>query len=82
MPSEPIAPHGPPQTSRKLRGRKLALVAFCVLAIAGCAEGTARDAERGRERDARRTSVVDELQSTRTSEIIRGTPPASPTATP
>jgi hypothetical protein len=82
MPSEPIARPGQPRTSTQNRGRKLALVALCVLAIAGCAEGTARDAERGRERDARRTSVVDELQSTRTSEIILGTPPASPTATP
>ncbi|MEJ7839804.1 MAG: hypothetical protein WKF81_13410 [Thermomicrobiales bacterium] len=54
----------------------------CVAVIAGCAEGTSRDAERGRERDTERTSVVDELQSTRTTEIIKGTPNASPTTTP
>jgi hypothetical protein len=82
MHSEPTK--HPAQLTRKatLRGRKLAIAALCVLTIAGCAEGTARDAERGRERDAERTSVVDSLQSTRTSEIILGTPDASPTATP
>ena len=58
------------------------IAALCVLAVAGCAQGTARDAERGRERDAERTSVVDVLQSTRTSEIIKGTPESTPEATP
>jgi hypothetical protein len=49
-----------------------------VLCLAGCAEGTARDAERGRAKDADATSVIDALQSTRTTEIITGTPDSTP----
>ena len=71
-----------PISNLKKRMFRLLIVAVCGLAIVGCAEGTANDAERGRERDAERTSVVDDLQSTRTSELINGTPNASPTATP
>jgi len=80
---EPTAPQDRWATNRLCkRGRHLFLVAVSVLIIVGCAEGTSRDAERGRERDAQRTSVVDDLQSTRTSEIIKGTPPSTPGATP
>ena len=76
---EPIAPRDRPQISRlRKHGARLVIVGVCALSIAGCAEGTSHDAERGRERDAERTSVVDDLQSTRTSEIIKGTPQATP----
>lgn len=79
---EPIVPRDQlPTDALARRIRHGFLVALAVLAIAGCAEGTSRDAERGREQDAERTSVVDDLQSTRTTEIIKGTPNASPTAT-
>jgi hypothetical protein len=50
-----------------------------LVSLVGCAEGTARDAEKGRARDAEATSVVDNLQSTRTSELINGSPEASAT---
>jgi hypothetical protein len=49
--------------------------------LAGCAEGTRSDAERGKEEDAKRDSVVKELQATETYRIIEGTsgtPPSTP----
>ena len=80
---EPIThPALPPTNKLKKHVFRLFLVVACALTVIGCAEGTSKDAERGRERDAERTSVVDDLQSTRTSELINGTPNASPTATP
>jgi hypothetical protein len=49
--------------------------------LAGCAEGTSHDAERGKGRDAQRTSVVTDLQATQSVRILQqGTPPpATPT---
>ncbi|HYI24193.1 MAG TPA: hypothetical protein VD767_02195 [Thermomicrobiales bacterium] len=49
-----------------------------VLLLAGCATGNSREAERGRARDAERTSVVDSLQQTATSSLISATPPSTP----
>lgn len=77
---EPTAPRNPVPTERHRRLRNLAIGLICVLTIAGCAEGTARDAERAREEEAEATSVVDTLQSTRTAEIVKGTPQATATA--
>lgn len=51
-----------------------------VLVLAACAEGTQRDAERGREDDAQRDSIVKELQATETWSRINGTPPPTPDA--
>ena len=61
------------------------LAALLTVAVAtGCAEGTARDAERGKARDARETSVVSDLQATRSAQVLLpGTPPpATPTPAP
>lgn len=44
--------------------------------LAGCSEGTSREAERGKARDAQRTSVVRDLQATRSMQVLdQGTPP-------
>lgn len=51
---------------------------FGTLTLAGCAEGTRRDAERGQQQDAERTSVVSDLQATRSADLIMSTPPATP----
>lgn len=53
-------------------------IALSVLAgtLAGCAEGTSRDAERGKARDAQRTSVVSDMQATQSARVLLpGTPP-------
>jgi acyl-coenzyme A synthetase/AMP-(fatty) acid ligase len=47
-------------------------------ALTACSTGSSREAERGRARDAERTSVVDNMQATRTASLINGTPPATP----
>lgn len=56
----------------------LALIGVAMLALVGCAEGTSRDAERGREADAERTSVVDSLQATSSADLIRRVGEATP----
>jgi hypothetical protein len=67
------------------RARRLAAIAIAVSVtigtLAGCAEGTSRDAERGKARDAQRTSVVSDLQATQSARVLNpGTPPpATPT---
>jgi hypothetical protein len=61
--------------------RRLLLGAVAVLGGGGltaCSTGSSREAERGRQRDAERTSVVDDLQATRTASLVLGTPPATP----
>lgn len=70
------------QIDRSPTGRRegiLVTVACAVLLIllAGCAEGTSRDAEQGKKDDAARTSVVSDMQATRTSELLKSTPPAT-----
>lgn len=77
---EPTGPHQTPLTSIWRQRLMTVIVAIMiVVSLVGCAEGTARDAERGRARDADATSVVDTLQSTRTSELINSSPEASAT---
>lgn len=50
--------------------------------LAGCAEGTRRDAQQGRDQDAERTSVVSGMQATETWNLVHGTPPGTPTSPP
>jgi hypothetical protein len=49
--------------------------------LAGCTEGTSQEAERGKARDAQRTSVVSDMQATHSARVLQpGTPPpATPT---
>ncbi len=55
-----------------------------MLTLVGCAEGTSRDAERGRQDDAERTSVVDLLQASASADLVRrageSTPPPNDAA--
>ena len=50
--------------------------------LAACSTGTSRDAERGRARDVERTSVMDNLQATRTAGLVLGTPESTPATEP
>jgi len=61
------------------------LIGACLVlgVLAGCSEGTSKDAERGKVEDARRTSVVSDLQATHSARLIlQGTPPATATSEP
>jgi hypothetical protein len=52
-----------------------------VALLAGCAEGTRSDAERGKQEDAERESVVKDLQATETYRLVHetdSTPPSTP----
>jgi hypothetical protein len=53
-------------------------VAMLALGLAGCADGLATDAQRGREADQTRDSVVTDLQATQTWNLIHGTPESTP----
>ena len=66
----------PPHPFRHhLRSIVVALTGLTLLAaVAGCAEGTRRDARDGQEADAERTSVVQDLQATRSARILASTP--------
>lgn len=56
-------------------------IAMAVSVLVGCSDGTSQDAEQGRQEDAQRTSVVSDLQATRSARVLQpGTPPP-PTAT-
>ncbi len=83
---EPIASHHHKQNdaqsaarARRSRAWGFALVGSIMLGLVGCAEGTSRDAERGQQEDAERTSVVDDLQASASADLVRraaeGTPP-------
>jgi hypothetical protein len=85
--SEPASSTHNDQVARQAKGRRLIGRRGLVLALgglvgsgvlAGCSTGSSREAERGRRRDAERTSIVDEVQATRTASLILGTPPATP----
>lgn len=91
MPSEPIASQHLRRTDLPLRARAprrkapaVLLFGLITLALVGCAEGTSRDAERGREEDAERTSVVDLLQASASADLVRqggeATPPPNDAA--
>ncbi|HYJ12600.1 MAG TPA: hypothetical protein VEW66_03360, partial [Thermomicrobiales bacterium] len=71
------------QASTSRVSRRRILLGTCGIAgiavgLTACSTGSSREAERGRERDAERTSVVDRMQATRTASLIIGTPPATP----
>jgi hypothetical protein len=74
-----------PRERRASRRRRLATLAIAAAVVigtlAGCAEGTSRDSERGKARDAQRTSVVSDMQATQSVQVLLpGTPPpATPT---
>ena len=83
MPLEPIGRQDRGQTSmdkgrsRRWTARFAALLLGATLLV-GCADGIASDAERGREADEKRDSVVTDLQATQTWNLIHGTPESTP----
>lgn len=80
MPLEPIARPAPTPSKQPSQPRRLvvawvAIALALLVALTACAEGTANDAARGQQLDARRTSVVQSVQETYTANIIDATPP-------
>jgi hypothetical protein len=65
-------------TSKLLSRRNLLLCGTALgagTALAGCGNGTSREAARGREEDAVNESVVKDLQATETWNLVNATPP-------
>ncbi len=82
MPLEPIA-NPERRSSSRVASRVAAWSVATALLLGGltaCAEGTSRDAEVGRQRDAERTSVVTGLQATNSARLLGGTPTTTPPA--
>lgn len=63
---------------RRGQGARTAGLLLCAVLLGGCADGRATDAERGRESDEQRDSVVTDLQATQTWNLIHGTPASTP----
>lgn len=68
--------------TRSTFARGLAIGGLCVAMLVGCSTGSAPEAERAREDDAERTSVITDMQATYTWELINSTPSATLTETP
>jgi hypothetical protein len=82
MPLEPI--NHPVRLSMRINRRRLLASAgglASIALLAGCAEGTRSDAERGKQDDAERESVVKNLQATETYRLVHGTD-GTPSPTP
>ncbi len=81
MPLEPTARPAREATSmisfRRLSGR-IAVAVLALGLLVGCADGLAPDAQRGRDQDRSRDSVVTDLQATQTWNLVHGTPPSTP----
>ena len=71
-----------PLAPRRISAVWIVIALTILLALTACAEGTAHDAARGQQVDARRTSVVQSVQETYTANIIDATPPATATKAP
>lgn len=57
---------------------KVSVVLIAGVLLTGCADGQVQDAERGRDSDASRESVVTDLQATQTWNLVHGTPESTP----
>ena len=80
MPLEPTDHRA--RRTKPISRRRLVLGSLLATSLlAGCAEGTRTDAERGKLEDKKRESVVDSLQATETYRIVNssgGTPTPTP----
>jgi hypothetical protein len=84
MPSEPTPSRVLAWTNARWSRRALGgLIATGLGAtLTSCSTGSRGEAERAREQDAERTSVVESMQQTVTAGLVKGTPPATPTGEP
>lgn len=55
---------------------------LAVMMLVACSTGTSNEANRGKQVDAERTSVISDMQATRTWEIMNSTPESTPEETP
>lgn len=65
---------------RRLKSAAVALLLSLAL-LAGCTTGSAPEANRGKQQDTQRESVISDMQATHTWDIINGTPESTPEAT-
>lgn len=68
-------------TKRRTLAGLPALILATMLLVA-CSTGSSSEADRGQDADAERTSVISDMQATRTWEIMNGTPESTPEETP
>ncbi len=80
MPLDPID-HLEPARQTSRRWIAIGLLGSA-LVLTGCAQGTRSDAARGQAEDAKRDSIVSDMQATETYLLVSGTPEATPTASP
>jgi hypothetical protein len=84
MPSEPTPSRALAWNDARWSRRALGGIAAAALGatLTSCSTGSRQEAERGREREAEETSVVESMQQTATAGLVMGTPPATPTGEP
>ncbi len=79
MHSEDIDRRARTRATRKVLTRRHVILYGSALgagtALGGCADGTSREAARGREEDSSNESVVKDLQATETWNLVNATPP-------
>lgn len=54
---------------------------FSLCLLVGCTTGSAPEAQQGKQEDAQRESVINDMQATHTWDLINGTPESTPEAT-
>lgn len=77
MPLEPTEHRDHAQPTSRSFSRRVLLGGGSILlagVLVACGGSSVREAERGRERDASRDSVVKELQATETWNLVNATP--------
>lgn len=67
-------------TNSRLKGAAVSLL-LAIMLLTGCSTGTAPEANRGKQEDSQRESVISDMQATHTWNIIYGTPESTPEAT-
>ena len=57
---------------------RFAAILLAATLLGGCADGRATDAQRGRQADQDRESIVTDMQATQTWNLVHGTPESTP----
>lgn len=66
-----------PVTNRRIQAM-LASILLSIALLVGCTTGSAPEAERGKQDDAQRESVISDMQATHTWDLINSTPESTP----